>query len=74
MVGWIEGGGKESAFSLDVSEKGLVFMQRKADVRHEATKIAKRITRVAVNPGVVIQINPSSRAGKIIVSWFVPFN
>lgn len=66
--------GNASAFSFDEREKGFVRMQRKADVRHDATRMPRRTTSVMVNPGVVIQISPSSRAGKIIVSWFVPFN
>ncbi len=68
------GTGNERAFSLEVSENGFVLMQRKADVRQEATRMAKRTTNVTVNPGVVMQMSPSSRAGKTIVSWLVPFN
>lgn len=60
--------GYTSDFSFSDSEKGFVRMHRKADVRHEATRMPRRMTRVTVKPGVVMQMSPSSRAGKIIVS------
>lgn len=66
--------GYARAFSFADSEKGFVRMQRKADVRQDATRMPRRMTRVMVKPGVVMQMRPSSRAGKIIVSWLVPFN
>lgn len=65
---------KATARSLrDENENGFSLIHRKADVTHEASKIDNRTTIVTVKPGVVIQISPSSLAGKIMVESLVLF-
>uniref|UniRef100_A0A8D8FI80 (northern house mosquito) hypothetical protein n=1 Tax=Culex pipiens TaxID=7175 RepID=A0A8D8FI80_CULPI len=58
---------------LEENENGLSRMQRKAEVMQDATRIESRTTIVTVKPGVVMQMRPSSRAGKIIVESLVEF-